>query len=50
MNTTVRQTVDSEKKVWAQPVLTRLEVGETASKQVQCTNDSEFPGAALCNS
>jgi hypothetical protein len=49
MNTAIRQAVDSEKKVWARPVLTRLDVKETAGKPQGCQNDKTFPGANLCS-
>ena len=45
MNTETRRMLDSEKKeekVWARPVLTRLDVRETKGKSNACNNDSQF--------
>ena len=49
MNTTVQWIVDSEKKVWTQPVLIRLEVKETAMKSHPCANDATLPGEPVCS-
>jgi len=35
--------VDAEKKVWVAPVLTRLEVKETAGKASCSTGDGQYP-------
>ena len=46
MNTGTRRMVDSEKKekkVWARPVLTRLDVKETAAKPGGACTDSYGP-------
>jgi len=47
MNTTAM--VDSEKKAWTQPVLGRLEVKKTASKENCQDGDKQYPGPEACN-
>ena len=54
MNTGTRGMVDSEKKekkVWARPVLTRLDVKETAVKGRPCSHDAAYTqNVPVCNS
>jgi len=52
MNTATQRAVDSEKKIWMQPVLTQLEVGETAAgpKNHPCATDNYGAQAAVCSS
>ena len=52
MNTTARRTVDAEKtekRVWAQPMLARLAVKETAGKENPCHQDADPRGGTMCN-
>jgi len=51
MNTATQRAVDSEKKIWTQPVLTRLDVGETAGgKQPRPNCDGPMIGGVCAGS